>query len=119
MASESLDRFRLLKKILLIASGQQRLLAENRLSELAESMLERDELINRITKMQEVTTRKKQEQAVIQEILGFDGDLRVCLEGAIGETRQELQKLLHCTRAHRAYTSPPVNMKSQRYANDG
>ena len=119
MARESADRIRLLKKILHIASGQQRLLSENRLSELAGSILERDEIIKRITKAPVVMEKREQEQAVIQEILAFDGNLRVSMEGALWETQQELEKILHCSRAHRAYATTPVNKKSQRYSQNG
>ncbi|MFQ5479847.1 MAG: hypothetical protein ACE5DW_01050 [Thermodesulfobacteriota bacterium] len=114
MELENADRIDLLKRLLNIARAQKGLFSENRLTELAGSILERDEIISRISKIKAVEAQKNMEQDIIKEILNFDCDLRVSMEGALEETRRELRKVLHCTRAHRAYASPMVNMKLQR-----
>ncbi len=119
MELKSGERVYLLKRLLAIARAQHGLFSENRLTELAGSILERDEIIAQISRISAVEADRKEEHDIIRQILVFDGDLRVCMEGALEETSRELQKLLHCTRAHRAYVSPMVNVKSQRYSKDG
>ncbi len=112
MESEKVDRVELLEKVLHIARDQQRLLAQNRLTELAESILARDVIISDTSKLKALKEQRAVEQSIIDEILTYDSDLRVCMEGALDDTRKELEKILYCTRAHRAYTSTPVNRES-------
>jgi len=117
MASERAPRRDLLKRLLRIARGQSLLFAENRLAELADSIIEREEIISAISVAGEPNGRE--EAALIKEILAHDANLRASIEVALEETRSEFQRLSCCNTAHSAYISGQVKMNTEGSSRDG
>jgi len=117
MGHETIDRMALLKRLLDIARGQKTLFAENRYADLAGTMAEREDIISRLKGAGEAVGRE--EGALIKEILGYDGNLRLSLEVELEEISHSLEKLSNCNMAHKAYVSGRLKTPSERSSRDG
>jgi len=113
------DRKELLQGLLSIAKTQSVLLSENRLSELAATMSEREEAIRSLKDLSSESEKSAEEESLIREILDLDANLRVSLQCELDETGRELERLQGCNRARRAYARDPALRAGERYSRDG
>ncbi len=119
MGDRKKGRLPLLQRVLEITEEQKKLLSENRLHALAASMKEREEILSRITPPGAGPGPGPAEKALAGRIRDLEADLRTLLEGELQETGKELERLLHCNMARRAYEPRPLISLGERCSRDG
>ncbi len=117
MEDKKLNRRALLEKLVDMARGQSLLLSQNRFDDLAGTMAEREKIISLLKKAGKA--EKSPETALIKEILDYDCNLRVSIEGELEDARRGLEKISNCNMAHRAYLSSQVKTPIERGSRDG